>query len=100
MHEIRLPANCPKIVAFESVYSMDGDICPMQEIVEVAEKHGLDPVHMAMAWCTTRPFMASVIFGATSVKQLDHILGCVDVTLSDEVMADIDKAHRAHPMPY
>jgi 5-aminolevulinate synthase len=39
----------PKIVAFESVYSMDGDIAPIAEICDVADKHGaltyLDEVH-------------------------------------------------------
>ena len=38
-----------RIVAFESVYSMDGDIAPIREICDVAEKHGamtyLDEVH-------------------------------------------------------
>jgi 5-aminolevulinate synthase len=39
----------PKLVAFESVYSMDGDIAPIKELCEVAKKHNaltyLDEVH-------------------------------------------------------
>ena len=44
-----LDPSRPKIVAFESVYSMDGDIAPIEAILDVAEKHGaltyLDEVH-------------------------------------------------------
>jgi 5-aminolevulinate synthase len=44
-----LDPNVPKIVAFESVYSMDGDIAPISDICDVAEKYGamtyLDEVH-------------------------------------------------------
>jgi aryl-alcohol dehydrogenase-like predicted oxidoreductase len=55
---------------------------------------------MALAWCVGRPFMASTIFGATNVAQLTHILKGKDVILSAEVLADLNKIHRAHPMPY
>ncbi len=52
-HLDRLLAECdpdaPKIVAFESLYSMDGDFAPIGEICDVAGKHGamtyLDEVH-------------------------------------------------------
>ncbi len=68
--------------------------------LEVAEKHGLNPVQMALSWSDTRPFMGSVIFGATSLEQLEVALGAAELTLSDEVMADLDRVHKAHPMPF
>ena len=66
----------------------------------IAQKHGLDPVHLALAWARQRPFMTSVIFGATNMDQLETALGALDVTLNDEILADIADAHKAHPMPY
>lgn len=68
--------------------------------LRIAADHGLNPVHMALAWCRRRPFMASVIFGATDLDQLAHVLEGADLELSAEVLEAIDLAHRAHPMPY
>ncbi|WP_075995937.1 aldo/keto reductase [Salaquimonas pukyongi] len=66
---------------------------------EVAEKNGLPLAQMALAFCLTRPFMTSVIIGATSMDQLRTNIAAKDITLSDAVMADIQAAHREHPMP-
>ncbi len=71
-----------------------------QVYLDLAQRHGVDPVHMAMAWQRTRPFPISAIFGATTSDQLAHILEGRDLELSAELCAEIDQLHRANPYPY
>jgi len=67
---------------------------------QIAEKHGLDVTQMALAWCLTRPFMTSVIFGATSNEQLETAIKSAELTLSEDVMADILDVFKQYPAPY
>ncbi len=67
--------------------------------LDVAEKWGLDPVTMSIAFCLQRPVTTFPIIGATSPKQLTASLNAVDLTLSDEILADLDAVNRDLPIP-
>ncbi len=68
--------------------------------LKVASDFGLDPVHMSLAWSARRPFVGSSIFGATTLDQLKHLMGAVDVDLSVELLDALDTVHKRHPMPF
>lgn len=54
---------------------------------------------MAHAFVYMQPFMTSSIVGGTSIPQLEVALEATSVTLSDEVLAEIDVLHRLHTYP-
>ncbi len=71
-----------------------------QRYVNLAERHDLHPVHLALAFCCQRPFPVSPIFGATTIEQLQVVLDGKDVVLSTEVLDELNDIHRCYPMPY
>ena len=69
------------------------------EYLQVAARHGLDPCQMALAFCLTRPFMTSAIFGATTMEQLRNNVAAAEVRLEEGVLDDIQKVYRRYPVP-
>jgi len=65
----------------------------------LARAHGMEPAQLALAFCLSRPFMTSVIIGATDMAQLDVNLSAADIVLDEATLGEIDAIHRAHPMP-
>jgi aryl-alcohol dehydrogenase-like predicted oxidoreductase len=65
--------------------------------IDLAKKHGLDVCQMAIAFCLTKPFMTSVIIGATSMEQLRTDIAAADLVLASEVLDDIQRIFMRYP---
>ncbi|XP_028097697.1 uncharacterized protein LOC114297450 isoform X2 [Camellia sinensis] len=70
--------------------------------IEVAKKHGLTLVELALGFARDRPFMTSLIIGATSVIQLKEDIDAVLTTerpFPPEVMADVETVFKRYKDP-
>ncbi|MDC3072157.1 aldo/keto reductase [bacterium] len=66
----------------------------------LAKKYQINPIHMSLAFCNQRPFMGSVIFGATNNLQFKNILKGLNVVLSDELMSEINDLYKKFPITF
>jgi len=71
----------------------------MIELKALAAEADLNLAAMCLAWSQQNDFVASTIFGATSVEQLEEILPAHDLKLSDDVMRKIDEITQKYPYP-
>lgn len=70
-----------------------------EKYCKLAQKHGLEPAQMALAFVNQRSFMTSNIIGATTMEQLKTNIDSIDIKLSKEVMEGIEMIHKAYPNP-
>ncbi|GLR46184.1 oxidoreductase [Mesorhizobium amorphae] len=62
-------------------------------------EHGIDPVHGALSFVRSRPFVASTLVGATSVSQLQHSIASLEVSLSREILDGIQSIYQRYGTP-
>lgn len=71
----------------------------VSEYAEIADKYGITPTQLALAWCHSRWFVSSTIIGVTTMGQLKENIGAFDVTLSEACLADIEAVYKRRRDP-
>ena len=63
------------------------------EYVNLAKRHQLSAAQFALAFVNSRPFVSSTLIGATTLDQLKENINSINVSLSDEILNEIDAIH-------
>ena len=81
----------------ETLYD-EGDFDVVDAVREVADGRGVPPAQVALAWLLGRPGVTAPAVGATRIGHLEDALAAVDLTLSEDEVARLEKPYRPHPV--
>lgn len=86
---------------FQSRYTSAATLKAAEDYEELAKKNGMTVLELSLAYCYSRPFMASVILGARNPKQLAQQLDALDHVdkITPELSRQIDRIHHVCPNP-
>tara|TARA_B100000579_G_scaffold24852_1_gene17495 strand:+ start:303 stop:1361 length:1059 start_codon:yes stop_codon:yes gene_type:complete len=71
----------------------------IEKYVNLAKKHNIAPSTFANAFVNNRPFVTSNIIGATTMDQLKENIDSIEITLSKEILREIEEIHLSDPNP-
>jgi aryl-alcohol dehydrogenase-like predicted oxidoreductase len=70
----------------------------VERLREMAGAHGASVAQVALAWLLSRPFVSSIIVGASKLYQLEDNLKAVEVELSEEELNELDAMTATAPL--
>ena len=71
----------------------------VEEYFKVAKKHKISLAHLCLAFVNQQPFVTSSIIGVTTMKQLKEDIESTNITLSSEIIDEINLVHKNNPNP-
>ena len=83
---------------FDRHHTKRGEMA-IAKYVSLAKKYNIAPSTFANAYVNDRPFVTSNIIGATTIEQLRENIDSIDITLSNEILHEIEDIHLSDPNP-
>ncbi len=79
-------------------YFQDNDFDVVERVVELAERKGISPAQLALAWVLHKPGVTAPIVGATKMSHLEEAVAALEITLDAEDLAALEEPYRPHPI--
>ncbi|MBP5987736.1 MAG: aldo/keto reductase [Azonexus sp.] len=84
---------------FGQRYTKPNVVPATQAYAELAAKHDLTPLQLALGFVRSRWFVASTIIGASSLKQLQAALPALQTPMTNDLLREIDAIHLRYTNP-
>jgi aryl-alcohol dehydrogenase-like predicted oxidoreductase len=63
----------------------------VEQLRAIGTRHHASPAQVALAWLLSRPFITSILVGASKISQLEDNLGATSLSLSADELAELDQ---------
>jgi aryl-alcohol dehydrogenase (NADP+) len=80
------------------MYYQPSDFKIVERVQELAQRKGVAPAQIALAWMLHRPGVTAPITGASKMYQLEQALAALEISLSAEEMAFLEELYQPHPV--
>lgn len=70
----------------------------VEAVAEVARARGVARAQVALAWVLSKPYVTAPIVGVTKKEQLDDAVAALDVVLTSDEIAALERAYRPRPV--
>jgi len=80
----------------KEMYYSDDDFAVVDAVAEVASRRSVSPAQVACAWVLQAPGITAPIIGATKPQHLKELIAAVDLTLTGDEVAVLEKPYKPH----
>jgi aryl-alcohol dehydrogenase (NADP+) len=78
------------------LYYTESDFKIVDRVVALANRRGVSPAQVALAWLLHQPGVTAPIVGASKMEQLDQAIAAVDMTLTEEERRELEELYEPH----